>query len=95
MVVPDSGLRSPQSDCPPIQVSNITCEMIHGYIDYIVTARYFDRDPETNEVLWFAAPPLDIAHPPGPEYSLEYLAFLARKRKDAKAGSVSGEDGPR
>lgn len=47
------------------------------------TAKYFDRDPETNEVLWFAAPPVDIAHPPGPRYSLEYLHFLARKRKAA------------
>ena len=38
-------------------------------------AKFFDRDPETNEVLWFAAPPVDIAHPPGPSYSMEYLHF--------------------
>lgn len=44
-------------------------------------ARYFDRDPETNQVLWFAAPPVDIAHPPGPQYSLAYLSYLAKKRK--------------
>ena len=48
-------------------------------------AKHFDRDPETNEVLWFAAPPIDVAHPPGPEYSLEYLNFLARKRRRAAA----------
>ena len=50
-------------------------------------AKLFDRDPETNEVLWFAAPPLDIAHPPGPQYSLEYLAFLARKRRKTEASA--------
>ena len=44
-------------------------------------ARHFDRDPETNQVLWFAAPPADIAHPTGPQYSLEYLSYLAKKRK--------------
>ncbi|KAF7437439.1 hypothetical protein PC9H_004278 [Pleurotus ostreatus] len=45
------------------------------------TARYFDRDPETNEVLWFAAPPLDIAIPPAPKHSMEYLHFLAKRKK--------------
>lgn len=44
-------------------------------------AKHFDRDPETNEVLWFAAPPVDIVHPPGPRYSLAYLHFLARKHQ--------------
>ncbi|KAI0294782.1 hypothetical protein BC826DRAFT_909647 [Russula brevipes] len=45
------------------------------------TARHFDRDPETNEVLWFAAPPLSVARTPAPRYSLEYLHWLAAKRK--------------
>ncbi|KAM5534374.1 hypothetical protein V8D89_011967 [Ganoderma adspersum] len=45
------------------------------------TARHFDRDPETNEVLWFAGPPVDIVHTPPPWHSLKYLAHLARKRK--------------
>ena len=44
-------------------------------------AKHFDRDPETNEVLWFAAPPVDIVHTPAPRHSLKYLAHLARKRK--------------
>ncbi|KAI8983322.1 hypothetical protein BD414DRAFT_490572 [Trametes punicea] len=59
------------------------------------TARYFDRDPETNEVLWFAAPPVDIVHTRPPQYSLKYLAFLARKRKKAQEdgeGEAGGED---
>ncbi|KAI0085714.1 hypothetical protein BDY19DRAFT_896215 [Irpex rosettiformis] len=46
------------------------------------TARHFDRDPETNEVLWFPAPPIDIPRPKGPKYNLTYLAYLARKRKN-------------
>jgi chromatin structure-remodeling complex subunit RSC1/2 len=45
------------------------------------SAKHFDRDPETNEVLWFAAPPLNIARKPAPRYSLEYLHWLATKRK--------------
>jgi len=56
------------------------------------TARHFDRDPETNEVLWFAAPPVDIAHHPGPRYSLAYLHYLAKKRKLTHDASHSGED---
>ncbi|EKM60679.1 uncharacterized protein PHACADRAFT_246748 [Phanerochaete carnosa HHB-10118-sp] len=55
------------------------------------TGKYFDRDPETNEVLWFAAPPIDVAHPPGPQYSLEYLNFLAQKRRRV-ADDVDGMD---
>ncbi|KAI0327304.1 hypothetical protein GY45DRAFT_1327801 [Cubamyces sp. BRFM 1775] len=61
------------------------------------TARLFDRDPETNEVLWFAAPPVDIVHTPPPQHSLKYLAFLAKKRKQAQGGrardgAVDGDD---
>ncbi|PPQ87841.1 hypothetical protein CVT25_009493 [Psilocybe cyanescens] len=45
------------------------------------TAKLVDRDPETNEVLWFAAPPLNMARANGPRHSLAYLQFLAAKRK--------------
>ena len=54
------------------------CELISGRL-----ARHFDRDPETNEVLWFAAPPLNVARRPAPRYSLQYLHWLATKRKKA------------
>ncbi|PCH33194.1 hypothetical protein WOLCODRAFT_93094 [Wolfiporia cocos MD-104 SS10] len=53
------------------------------------TARHFDRDPETNEVLWFAAPPVDIARTPAPQHSLAYLHFLAQKRKRNESADVS------
>jgi chromatin structure-remodeling complex subunit RSC1/2 len=45
-------------------------------------AKHFDRDPDTNEVLWFAAPPVNVARPPAPKHSLAYLHFLASKRKN-------------
>ncbi|KIJ60553.1 hypothetical protein HYDPIDRAFT_117086 [Hydnomerulius pinastri MD-312] len=53
------------------------------------TTKYFDRSPETNEVLWFAAPPLSIARTPAPKHSLAYLHFLAKKRKEREGASES------
>ena len=47
----------------------------------LLLAKFFDRDPDTNEVLWFSGPPMDVARPPGPRHSLDYLHFLAMKRK--------------
>ena len=44
------------------------------------TAKHFDRDPETNEVLLFSAPPVKVTHSPTPKHSLKYLHFLAMKR---------------
>ncbi|PPQ63542.1 hypothetical protein CVT24_004772 [Panaeolus cyanescens] len=49
------------------------------------TAKLFDRDPETNQVLWFSAPPMNVARPRGAQYSLTYLHFLAQKRKRQEA----------
>ncbi|GBE78547.1 hypothetical protein SCP_0114360 [Sparassis crispa] len=48
------------------------------------TAKQFDRDPQTNEVLWFASPPVDMAHTPAPQHSLKYLHFMTKMRKNAK-----------
>ncbi|KAF8878456.1 hypothetical protein BD779DRAFT_1554735 [Infundibulicybe gibba] len=45
------------------------------------TSKHFDRDPETNEVLWFGAPPADFARVPKPRHSLAYLHFLATKQQ--------------
>ncbi|KAI0932780.1 hypothetical protein AcV5_004095 [Taiwanofungus camphoratus] len=55
------------------------------------TAKYFDRDPETNEVLWFSAPPVDIAHTPAPRHSLTYLHYLANKRKQMSKNDSTGQ----
>ena len=52
------------------------------------TAKHFDRDPETNEVLLFSAPPVNVAHPPTPKHSLKYLHYLAMKKKRQNAMDV-------
>lgn len=54
-------------------------------------AKHFDRDPDTNEVLWFAAPPMNAARPAKPKHSLAYLHFLAMKRKAAGDGESAME----
>jgi len=57
------------------------------------TAKHFDRNVETNEVLWFPAPPVDTARPVKPKYSIEYLHFLAMKRKrDLAEAEISGSE---
>ncbi|KAF8174741.1 RSC complex protein [Pholiota molesta] len=59
------------------------------------TAKLFDRDPDTNEVLWFAAPPLNLPRAKGLRHSLAYLQFLARKRKTPQDGDEGANaDGP-
>lgn len=55
------------------------------------TVRHFDRDPETGEMLWFPAPPLNVARPSGPRYSLTYLNYVATKRKRQQEGSAEDE----
>ena len=56
-------------------------------------AKLFDRDPDTGEVLWFAAPPLNLPRARGPRHSLEYLQFLARKRKQGQThGNIEDYD---
>ncbi|PBK64110.1 hypothetical protein ARMSODRAFT_962240 [Armillaria solidipes] len=51
------------------------------------TTKHFDRDPETDEVLWFAAPPINVAPAPVLKHSLAYLHFLAKKRKNGAESS--------
>lgn len=58
-----------------------------------LTAKLFDRDPETNQVLWFAAPPVDAPRHQPPKPSLEYLNFLAKKRKREEQSSGESEAG--
>lgn len=44
--------------------------------------KHFDRDPRTGETLWFSGPPIQRINPEAfrPQHSLEYLAFLAKKK---------------
>ena len=59
-------------------------------------AKHFDRDPQTNEVLWFASPPVDVAPAvQKPRHSFAYLHHLAKKRKlelEGKDGDESRMD---
>lgn len=50
-----------------------------------VLVQHFDRDPRTNELLWFSGPPIQRIDPEAfrPKYSLKYLAFLAKKQAAA------------
>ncbi|KAF8588485.1 hypothetical protein K439DRAFT_1384573 [Ramaria rubella] len=48
------------------------------------TVKHFDRDPETNQVLWFSGPPIDVARTPAPQHSLKYLHYLAKRKKEEK-----------
>jgi len=57
------------------------------------SAKHFERDPETNEVLWFPAPPVDAPRRAAPKYSLAYLHFLAMKRKQKVAIDEDGDGG--
>ena len=61
---------------------------------FFYVAKLFDRDTTTNEVLWFAAPPMNMSRARGPRYSLEYLTFRAtRKRKQREASTdVDGRE---
>ncbi|KAG2147502.1 hypothetical protein DEU56DRAFT_909485 [Suillus clintonianus] len=52
------------------------------------TIKHFERSPDTNELFWFAAPPMNTARTPPPQHSLAYLHFLATKhKKELQAGS--------
>ena len=57
---------------------------------FICLAKLFDRDPTTNEVLWFAAPPMNMSRARGPRYSLEYLTFIASKKRRQREASTDG-----
>ena len=54
------------------------------YIINVDAVKHFDRDPETNQVLWFSGPPIDVARTPAPQYSLKYLHYMAMKRKQQR-----------
>lgn len=59
--------------------------VLHGFTCRHIAVKHFDRDPRTGELLWFSGPPIQPINPQsfGPQYSLEYLAFLARKKAAA------------
>ena len=86
-ISPGTGMfRMPENFGLPFMRTNFT---------FVCTARLFDRDPETNEVLWFAAPPLNQPRPSGARHSLAYLRFIAAKRKKAASEGNNSMDATR
>ncbi|KAG9122092.1 hypothetical protein FRC07_001670 [Ceratobasidium sp. 392] len=52
------------------------------------TVKYFDRDPHTNQLLWFPGAPIETprVHARQPRHSLDYLYYLARQRERQHRG---------
>jgi hypothetical protein len=67
----------------PYHVSNVCVDASYPFLGSLTTAKLFDRDPDTNEVLWFASPPLNRPDAKGSRHSLVYMQFLAAKRRRA------------
>jgi hypothetical protein len=55
--------------------------------------KHFDRDPHTNQLLWFSGAPIDTprSHTRQPRHSLDYLYFLARQRERQHRGEDVSE----
>ncbi|QRW05872.1 bromodomain associated protein [Ceratobasidium sp. AG-Ba] len=52
------------------------------------TTKHFDRDPHTNQLLWFSGAPIETPriHARQPRHSLDYLYYLARQRERQHRG---------
>lgn len=63
--------------------------VIRIYFDLLLDlVKHFDRDPHTNQLLWFSGAPIDTprAQSRQPRHSLDYLYFLARQRERQHRG---------
>lgn len=69
------------------------------FLTIFLAVKHCERDPDTGEVLWFAAPPVNVARAAQAKHSLTYLHYLAeRKRKreeEEEEGKELGKDGDR
>ncbi|KAF8761770.1 Bromo adjacent homology domain [Rhizoctonia solani] len=45
------------------------------------TVQHFDRDPYTNQLLWFSGAPIETPRIRHPKHSLDYLYFLAQQQE--------------
>ena len=79
----------------PPETGEFSVAVIHEFRSvtnaFTIIAKHFDRDPDTNEVLWFSSPPMNMVQSVKPKHSLAYLHFLATKRKRA-VGDLEGDD---
>lgn len=68
-------------------------EFKHSLICFFFSAKCFDRDPYTNEMLWFSGPPINIVRTPTAQHSPTYLYYLAMKRKRKQENGNGDGDG--
>lgn len=59
---------------------------------FFFSAKCFDRDPYTNEMLWFSGPPINIVRTPTAQHSPTYLYYLAMKRKRKQENGNGNEE---
>ncbi|KAG8711770.1 hypothetical protein FRC11_001885 [Ceratobasidium sp. 423] len=50
------------------------------------TVKHFDRDPYTNQLLWFSGAPIETPRIRHPKHSLDYLYFLAQQQEKRHRG---------
>ncbi|CAE6511849.1 unnamed protein product [Rhizoctonia solani] len=50
------------------------------------TVKHFDRDPYTNQLLWFSGAPIETPRVRHPKHSLDYLYFLAQQQEKRHRG---------
>lgn len=81
------GMQVTTEPIPPeIGMLSLHAWMFDMMLTLVMTAKLFDRDPETDELLWFPGQPVNAPPVPQPRYSLTYLHFLAKKRKQEMEG---------
>ncbi|CAE6447423.1 unnamed protein product [Rhizoctonia solani] len=55
------------------------------------TVKHFDRDPDTNQLLWFSGAPIETPRIRHPKHSLDYLYFLAQQQERRHRGEDMDE----
>ncbi|CAE6483267.1 unnamed protein product [Rhizoctonia solani] len=55
------------------------------------TVKHFDRDPYTNQLLWFSGAPIETPRPRHLKHSLDYLYFLAQQQEKRHRGEDMDE----
>ncbi|KAF8756493.1 Bromo adjacent homology domain [Rhizoctonia solani] len=55
------------------------------------TVQHFDRDPYTNQLLWFSGAPIETPRIRHPKHSLDYLYFLAQQQERRHRGEEIDE----
>lgn len=62
---------------------------------FAAPVKHFDRDPYTNQLLWFSGAPIETPRIRQPKHSLDYLYFLARQQEKRHRGEDLDESKPK